>query len=61
MMFQMKHSKRYMHSHNLSAHPWYKLQQLKGEYLFKFRKNFQKEVVLLYINKIKVFCNCLEQ
>ena len=57
----MKHSKRYMHSHNLRAHLWYKLQQLGGKYMFKIFKNFQKEVVQLYISMIKVFCNCLGQ
>ena len=57
----MKHLKRYMHSHNLSAHPWYELQQFKGEIFVQISKNFQKEVVLLYINKIKVFGNCWEQ
>ena len=43
-MFQMKEtSKMYMHSHNLSAHLWYKLQQLKGKYSFKFQNIFKKK------------------
>ena len=50
-----------MHSHNLSAHLWYESYQLKGKYSLKFQKEFQNEVVLLYSNKIEVFCNCLEQ
>ena len=46
MVFHTKHSKRYTHSHNLRAHLWYKLQQLKGKYMFEFQK-ILKEVVQL--------------
>ena len=44
MMFQMRETFRmYMHSHNLSARLWNKLQQLMGKSLFKFRKIFKKK------------------
>ena len=42
IMFKLeKHSTINMHSHNLSAHLWYKSQQLKGKFLFKFPKKFK--------------------
>ena len=34
---------------------------IKGKIYVPISKNFQREVVQLYSNMIKVFCNCLEQ